>query len=398
MFANHNAPLREEIPVVNYNGVFRRQISLFEGVAIILSGTIGAGILGLPFAIAKVGVFLGIFYIFIVGFLMMGLNLLLGSIAVRTKQKMQIVGFAGKYLGKWGKVMMTLLLYFMMWGVLTIYIIGEGEVLARLFGGNNFFWSTIFLLIASVFIYFGINTIKVLSLFLSLSVMIIVLTLSVFGSLHVDIHHWQYIGLADLLFPYGVLLFAFHGTATIPEVYTILKNNKINFKKAIIISGIIITVIYAFFSAVVVGVTGLGTTEIATIGLGAKLGDKVFLLGNIFSVLAMGTSCLMAGLAFRDSLSWDFKISRKLSTLLVCGIPFLIFAIGFRGFIKMIDIVGGVFISIEILFILLMYWRAKQVGDLPVGKYKLHHTTLLAVVLLIALCIGVVYSVNKVFG
>ena len=390
-------PIRQEVAVIKKQGIFRRQISLFEGVALIVSGTIGAGVLSLPFAIAKVGVFLGILYIVAVGILMMGLNLLLGKIASASQKEMQLVGFAEKYLGRVGKWFMTVLLYFMLWGVLTVYIIGEGEVLSALFGGSEFFWSVIFFAVVTFLIYIGLRTVKVIELFLTLGVLAVVLVLVLSSVLSIEPVNLAEINFVNLLLPYGVLLFAFHGTTSVPEAYSVLINRERTFKKAIIIAGVIIITVYALFVSVVVGVTGAGTSEIATIALGNKLGEKIFLLGNLFAVLAMGTSCLMAGLALRDSMEWDFKLSKKVSTLLTGIVPFTFFVLGFRGFVETIDIVGGVFMSFEMLVILLIYWRAKQAGDLSVGRFKLHHTTLLLTLLLLALTAGAIYSVIKLF-
>ncbi|PIZ93656.1 MAG: amino acid permease, partial [Candidatus Magasanikbacteria bacterium CG_4_10_14_0_2_um_filter_41_10] len=42
-----------------HQGIFRPRITLFEGIALMLSGTIGAGVLGLPYAVAKSGVLIG---------------------------------------------------------------------------------------------------------------------------------------------------------------------------------------------------------------------------------------------------------------------------------------------------------------------------------------------------
>lgn len=386
----------EKIPPTHL-GVFKKNISMFEGVALIVSGTIGAGILGLPYAIAKVGVLLGVLYIVAIGLLMMGLNLLLGKIASSNQGQMQIVGMAQKYLGVYGKWLMTGLLYFLLWGVLVVYIIGEGEVLSAIFGGSAFFWSVFFLAFATILIYIGIQTIKVVELFLSLGVLGVVLILVYSSAFHIQSINLTEINFMNLLLPYGILLFAFHGTTSVPEAYSILVNREQTFKKAIIIAGAISIIVYSLFAAVIVGVTGLETSEIATIALGEKLGPKIFLLGNLFAVLAMGTSCLMAGLALRDSMKWDFRLSRGVSTFLVCGIPFLIFIFGLRGFIEAIDIVGGVFMSTEMLLILLIYWKAKQKGDLKVGKYKLHHASLLLGLLLLALSFGAVYSVIKLF-
>jgi hypothetical protein len=61
------------------------------------------------------------------------------------------------------------------------------------------------------------------------------------------------------------------------------------------------------------------------------------------------------------------------------------------------DFVGGVFISLTMFLVILIYWRAKQKGDLPVGKYRLHHTTLLIALLVLALTGGALYSIIKLF-
>ena len=77
--------------------------------------------------------------------------------------------------------------------------------------------------------------------------------------------------------------------------------------------------------------------------------------------------------------------------------PFVIFLLGVRHFIAAIDVIGGVFVSLEMLLLLLIYWRAKQLGHWQPGKYRLHHTALIGATLLLALLIGVVYSVGKLF-
>ena len=349
----------DSLDLARHHGVFRRQLSLFQGVALIVSGTIGAGILGLPYAIAKVGVIPGVLAIFVLGFLMMGLNLLIGDIAVRTKQQLQIAGLAGVYFGKLGKVVMGVFTHVLLLGVLTVYIIGEGEALSALFSGTAFQWSMVFFAIASVCVIVGLRIIKTVELFLSLGLLTIVLLVSVVSVRHLSFVNFQHIDLAQILFPYGVILFALHGVTTVPEAYSLLKNREGTFRKAIMLSSLIVMVVYVLFTVIVIGVTGGDTTEIATVGLGNAIGRNVFVLGNMFAVFAMGTSFLMAGLGLRDSLRWDFKASPALSVLVVCGVPLFVFLAGVRGFIVAIDIVGGVFISLEMLFILLIYIKAR---------------------------------------
>ena len=190
--------LRDEKIPPTHLGIFKKNISMFEGVALIVSGTIGAGVLGLPFAIAKVGVILGVLYIVAIGSLMIGLNLLLGKVATATGTNMQLVGFAEKYLGTVGKWFMTGLLYFMLWGVLTVYIIGEGEVLSAIFGGSEFFWSVVFFIFATILIYIGMQTIKVVELFLSLGILGVVLILVLTSAFHIQPINLSEINFANL--------------------------------------------------------------------------------------------------------------------------------------------------------------------------------------------------------
>ncbi len=185
-----------------------------------------------------------------------------------------------------------------------------------------------------------------------------------FFTFQITIPNLQYTDLTQIFFPYGVLLFAFHSSRSIPEAHSLLKDSASSLKSAIWWASIFVTFIYPIFAIVVVGVTGAGTTEIATIGLGKVLGDGVFMLGNIFAALAMGTSFLMSGVSLRDSLAWDFKIHSAFAALLVCGIPFVLFLLGMRGFIEAIELLGGVFITTEIVLMAAIGLRARK--KLPV--------------------------------
>ncbi len=389
--------LGEEEPLVKHMGIFRRQLTLFEAVALITSATIGAGVLGIPYAVAKVGIWPGLLYIIILGLLMIVLNLMIGEVMMRTKDNLQLVGLAGKYLGKWGRAILSVLVYVMLFGTLVIYTIGSGEALSALFGGTAFNWSLIFITVGAFFIFLGMKSIKLVEFLLSLAVLFVIVLIILISVPHINYSHFAHFDLAQLLFPYGVILFAFHATTSIPEAHSLLIKNNTDFKKAILIAGAISIVAYALFAVFVVAVTGTGTTEIATIGLGNKIGRSIFLFGNVFAVLAMGTSFLINGMALKDSLHWDYKLPHWLAFVLVISLPILIFVLGMRNFIGAIDIVGGVFVSLEMLIILLIYWRAKQLGDLKPGKYNLHHALLLTIPLFLALATGAVYSVVKLF-
>ncbi|MFH1292343.1 MAG: aromatic amino acid transport family protein [bacterium] len=399
MFGITKRPKRldKELPLIKYHGFFRKQINMFQGVALIVGLTIGAGVLGIPYAVAKVGLLIGLGYIVGLGILMIGLNLMVGEIAVRTKGNLQLSGLSKKYLGNWGEVIMTTIKFTAVAGVMVIYIIGEGQTLSALFGGSAYAWSLIFFLTGSCLIYVGLKSIRVIDFVLSLGILFVVVLIAGFSAPHLHLANYQYVNFARLLLPYGVILFAYHGGSAVIEAHTILANRNKTFKYTIIIAGIISIITYSLFAFVVLGVSGVHTTEIATIGLGNQVGSYMLIFGNVFAVMAMATSFLTIGLSTRDSLTWDYKIPTQVSALVTCMVPLVVFLLGLRQFIMAINIVGGIFISLEMLLIILIYWKAKQKGDLDPGKYKLHHTLLLAILLIFALAVGAMYSVLKLF-
>jgi tyrosine-specific transport protein len=387
----------KEKPVIPHLGVFHRELTMWQAVALIVASTVGAGVLALPYAIARVGIFLGIIYIVGAGLLLMGLNLLLGEVALRTGRPLQLAGLAREYLGKTGQVIMTIVFYTSVAGALLAYIIGEGVALRALFGGGEVFWSLLFFVVGSIVVFAGIRTIKSVELWLTIAMIFVVILIGALSVPHLSFPYFTYVNLAFLFFPYGVVLFAFSGINAIPEAYTLLRGRAKEFRKAIVFSSVIVTVLYLFFAITIVGVTGLGTTEIATIGLGASIGPIMNVFGNVFAVLAMGTSFVILALALRDSLHWDFKVPERRSTFLVLGIPFVVFLLGARQFVAVLDIVGGVFVSIEMALVVFIYLAAKKHGSIKKSPFHLHNTLWLVVALLLAFSVGTVYSVLTLF-
>ncbi|MBP9761181.1 MAG: hypothetical protein KBD15_03000 [Candidatus Magasanikbacteria bacterium] len=391
-------PLQHQHTVAVHNGVFKKQLSLAQAVALIVSSTIGAGVLGIPYAVAKVGLIPGIIYILVLGFLMTGFHLLLGSICANTGEKMHLAGLAERYLGQWGKKLMTVLFYSMLFGALVIYLIGIGQSLAAVFGGNAQHWSLIFFVLATILLFIGIHAIKSIELLLTLGIFAIVVCITAWSIPYATFEAWKQVSWVSLFFPYGIILFALHGSNSIPEAYTLLKEKKPHiFRQAIIISGLLITLVYIIFTTIVVGVTGNETTEIATIGLGRTVGNNMHIFGNLFALIALATSYIAVGLSLSDSLFWDYKMPRLWSRLLVSFIPLAIFAFGITSFIQAIDIVGGIFVSLEMLLILAIYRKMIKQKKQGTLRLLLKHSTGLFCVVLLALCVGAVYSIITLF-
>ncbi len=378
-----------------HQGWILKRLPYLEGTALILSGTIGAGILGIPFVVSQVGVGLGLLCIVLIGFLTFGLNLLIAEIASSTQRPLQLVGLARQYLGRTGEILMGIIMYSMLFGTLLIYLIGEGETLAVLFGGDPTKWALVFFLLATSFVIVGMKTVKIIEMVLLFGIFLVVALIAGFGMPHVQMSNLTSIMPTNILVLYSVLIFAFHGTTAIPEAYSVLGKKIKIFRRSIVTASLVCIILYGLFSLIVVGVTGADTTAIATIGLGFKIGPLAQILANIFAALAMSTGFLMAASALRDSLKWDFRFPHVSAALLACTVPATFYFLGVRQFILVMDVVGGVFLSLEMLLIVIIYWRAKQIGNIKTPGKFLHHALLGSGAVFVALVIGTIYSLFK---
>ena len=388
---------QKQLPIVLHQGVYKKTATTSEAVFIITGMTIGAGILGLPYVIARSGLAVGLVLVVLWGLVMLLLNLMLGEIAVRTEGNFQLPGFAGKYLGQWAKNLMSVIIVFSGFGALLAYIIGEGQTLAEIFGGPAMWWSIFFWSIGSFFIWRGLQTVKTLERVLSLAVIIIIVALSLFLLPKMNTANLHYVNWSNFFLPFGVILFALHATPSIAEAHALLPGSSKRFKKAIIIGTLIPIAVYVLFCLATVGYFGLNTAEIATIGLGRAFGPAFSIIANAFAVMAMATCFMGMGVALKQTLVWDHKISRHVAEFTVVIVPILLFLFGFRSFVEVLDLVGGLFIGFESLMIVLICYMARRKGDLDASRYGFKHFWLAAVPVILFFLAATVYSALKIF-
>lgn len=385
----------------------KKRKHFLEAVATLVGMVIGAGILGIPYVIAKAGFLTGLIDLIIIGLAVLVLNLYVGEIMLRTKEEHQLTGYAEKYLGKWGKNLMIFSMIFGLYGALVAYIFKEGEFLAAIFapkiGGTPLIYSIIFFAIAAFLVYKDIKAIERSELIMVFFVVYIIVLLAFVAYPSIDIKNLSAFNPQRLFLPYGVILFAFLGMAAIPEVGIELKENKSKIKKAIVYGSLIPLFAYIIFASIIVGVTGPeNVTDDAIIGLGNVLGPKVLLFGIIFGVLTMATSFIAVGLALKEMYNFDFKCSNDLSTFLACFFP-LIIAIALiltkieNAFFKVIDLTGVIAGGFLGVLIILMVWKAKRMGDRK-PEYSIRSIKTLDVLLMIMFLAGMVYESLKIMG
>ncbi len=361
---------------------------LLGAVWTFLSITLGAGIFGLPYVFSKAGFYTGLCILIFVALLVSFISLYLGEIILRTRGKHQLTGLAGIYLGKHGKLLMFLINVLSIYGALAIYIVGAGEALFALFGGNVTLHFLLFFVFVAPVVYFGVKFLdKFESVFTPLKVVIILL-LSFFLLRYFHFSNLHGFSFSKLLVPYGAAIFAFTGISALPTMHEELRNKKLLFW-AIILGMILTLIINLFFVFVTVG--ALSTVqEVATVSL-SDLNKNISFFSNIFVLFAMATAFVALGFALKENFTLDYKFGNFVSWLVVVFVPLILVLTGFFGFSRILELTGGFTLGLLFLLILVMHSKARKFGFRD-PEYIMPKSIILKILFALFILVGVVYS------
>ncbi len=346
--------------IVLHNGIYKKTATVSEAVFMITGMTIGAGILGVPYVVAQVGITLGVAYIVVLGFITLALNLMVSDVVSATGESLQLPGLAGKYIGKYAKDLVSVTLVLRSYGALLAYVVGEGLALSTLFGGDSLTWSIIFWSVGSFLIWGGLNRIKRAEKILSLLVIALIVGLSLYLLPHFQWATTSSLSIEKLFIPFGVILFALSATPAIAEAHALMPGERARFRRAVFIGTIVPICVYLLFTLAVVGATGSATSEVASLTLGKMFGEGVLVVANAFAIFAMCTGFMGVGTALKETLVWDHHLSKPTAKFLVIAVPLLLLLTGFTGFVSILTVVGGFFIPIECMVMVVVYWQMKK--------------------------------------
>jgi hypothetical protein len=239
--------------------------------------------------------------------------------------------------------------------------------------------------------YYGLKTLKEGELFgiALIFLLLVAITISSFGE--INFSNLTYNNLNHLFTPFGVILFAFLGFASIPEIKRILGKEQKLMKKTILYSYLTCFIIYSLFAAIVLGLKGLETPQIATLALGPSF----ILLG----ILTMFTSYLAISNALVDTLKFDFKKSKSKAWLITILIPIILFIIleftGTAAFTKVLGIGGVISGGLTAILILHMVKIAKEKGDQK-PAYKIPYHPIIIKIMILVFIVGAVIEVMNI--
>ena len=364
--------------------------------ASILAGTIiGAGVFSLPFVFKEVGLATGFFYLAFFCFIYIFIYFLYADIAVRTPGEHRFIGYAEIYFGRigfWAAIFIALLQLFV---VLVIYLILAPSFFKLLLSGSETFYLAVFWLICSVVIMLDIKRAAIFESLIVSGVVIIIAViffLGLGGFLSSDIP-WGGIDISKFL-AVGPILFALAGILTVPEVISYFReaNIPISFARKSLVIGAVVPVIA--YGAFVLGIIGLSESVSvdAISGLAGNIPAPYLVLLGVLGSLSLMGSYVLVGIIIRKMLNFDLHLSKLLSMVLTIVLPISFYFIGLRDFISSISFVGGIFLPIEIIFIIFMWLQMDKKSEMPptlAGKY----TKLLISPILVVFSVILIYEI-----
>jgi len=366
--------------------------NFFKATAVLIGTVVGVGIFGMPYVIAKAGFLLGLLFLFLLGGIVLLIHLIYGEIILRTPGKHRFVGYAEKYLGKWGKRITTFTSIFIFYGALLAYMIVGGKFLQTIFNGSDFFWSLVFFIIGSLAIFFGLRVIASLEVLMTLFLLGVIIVIFIKGWPEVNLNNLSGLDWKYFFLPYGVILWAASGCTAIPEMKEIIKNNLSVFKKAIILGTVLPIVLFIFFVFTIVGVTGQQTSQEAIQGLALALENNIILLGAVFGLLAVATSFFVLGLGLKKIFWYDYGINKHLAWVLACSVPLILYLVHLRDFIAVIGFLGATLAGLEGIVLILIYQKAKKIGQRQ-PEYSLKIPSFVYYGLIIIFSLGIIYQI-----
>ena len=340
-----------------------KKLTFIESVMLVAGAGIGTGILTIPYAISKIGVF-GTITALIIAYIVSAVMYLIIADLTRNSEKPEdLLAILDEHLfsGKGKKALniaFLVLLVLLLLENLVVYILCAGNVLTDLLGINSTATQIIFYALASVVIIFGV---KGMGIGEKLSMILIgsaVLVLMVLSFLNVKRALNFSFGAPSTVFAvYGLFMFAFSAIFSVIQVCNHIEKKELTSKAVIGGLSLNALITIAFTVAVILGSDSV--TEIATIGLSSGIGIAfVRIICSILVLLAMFTSFWSSGFAFADVVGGQFGLSTRISWF-IATVPALLIAVLLPlGILDYVQIGAGALSIILVIVVLPAYYNA----------------------------------------
>lgn len=370
----------------------------------ILAGTIiGAGVFALPYLFLKAGILTGLFYLTIFTIAFVLIHLMYADVVLGTAGDHRFAGYAQIYLGKFARWASLLITIIGMILVLTVYLILSISFIHLIFpkiaGTDDLiaFW-----LLSSLAVFLGVKKLALAEILSTYGIAAIMLIILSYGLVHIGrFIEAPLLNLNSVFLPYGAILFSLSGRVAIPALVDYFKKDpeltssgrlKIigNAKWSIIIGTVFSALLYLIF---IIGVFGASASSKispdSVAGLVGHLPTPALYLFGLLGLISMWSTYIVIGYDVLRSLKFDFRFSALLANIIIIFAPIFLYFTGLKNFIPLVSLIGGVFLGLEALLIVLMWRRLPKISE---GVRILKPNRFLTYALLLIFILGIILT------
>lgn len=304
-----------------------KELTFFEGVAILVGTNIGIGMLSLAHT-AKYAGFIPLLFWLVVGGILSTITMLyIAEASLRTKAHLQLTGLAVKYIGKFGKILMFISVAVTAIGALIAYEKASGSILYEMFNIPEKIGSILFFIPAALVLWLGLKAIgrgekQVIGIMFVILVALIVLTFfkSEIRFANALEMHWSYIAIIPI---FNTVVFSYSAQYIVPEMARGFAHKPQMLPKAIILGNFICFCMFALVPLSAIILEGLANiSNVVTLSWGKAIGDWAFILANLFGLFAILTSYWGLGGMFitniADQINKDAHNNLKVRFFILC--------------------------------------------------------------------------------
>ncbi|MFA5946648.1 MAG: aromatic amino acid transport family protein [Patescibacteria group bacterium] len=342
---------------------------VWTGMRPLLGTVIGVGIFGLPYAFAQVGFAIGLVALVAVGFLSLMALLLYSDLILIRNGHGRYLSVVGHELNGVEKVLAGIAYFGAHYGALLAYVIVGGSfahaVFSQFLGGSELIYLLVFWLVGSLLAGGGLSFLVRLQGILFPLILLLVIIHAFVLAHHMSVSNLASFQPQNTVLSLGILLFAFSGLSAVPDMRDILKRNRKLMRRSLIVGMTVIGILYAVFSFLVVGVTGVGTSSEAITGLAPIIGPLAESLGSLLGLGIVMSAYLSTTVSLTNALVYDWRMGYLLAWGAVVALPMIFVLAGATNFISVIGLTGGILGSLLGIFLILAYERARISHDIP---------------------------------
>lgn len=336
----------------------------FSAAGMLAGSTIGAGIFAVPYAVTLSGTSWSVVLALAAAATVLTIHLAYGEVVSSTIERHRLPGYVRLYFGVVPGRLAALNEVVFVNGVLLGYILLGGIFLSKIFGGISTHWSLAFFCVGALLLLGRARQISEINFMLALPLMTSLIGIGIAGVLRGDSANLFVAG-SSPFFAFAVFLFSLSGYMVIADAYQFFRGTVDDCRRMriLIIGGVafpfVTTVVFAI--GVLFASGGAVTTDALT-GLIPVLGISVVQFGAALGFVAVFKSYVSLGYSLKEIYELDFKTSPTASWLLAVLLPVVPFLFGANNFVSLVAFLGGIFIAIDGVFIVLMLQKIRMQG------------------------------------